>query len=512
MTLSGPDALKSLDDALRDIRREEDDIAKRLAKSAELIAKIREGESELFRQLAAIRLESSTQDELSGQLTKAERDARDALKRHQKELAAAEADLKAKDKQIARLATERTATADKAAAHEAELKALADKVAGTTAASPEYIEKRKQADELVHVAEEAMRKTLQAESDQEEKGKPYRDDPLFMYLWERGYGTKTYRANNLITALDRWVAGLVRYPEARPNFAMLNEIPMRLREHAERQKEKAEAAVAEVVALEEAAVDAAGGKPIRDALEAAINRIEAIDQEMVELEDARDEAAQAQRELAQGSDPAFADAVSTLATSLGRADIQTLLAEARATRTHEDDAIVKQIDDARSRVTEEEEETRDLKARLKTLAARRRELEDIQFEFKKQGYDRPQSTFREDKLVGDLLTDFLRGGISAANYWDQWRRSQNWSAGYDPWRHQRKEDDDDNDRRSGPWGGAFQWPDSSFSGGGTRRSRGGSWGRLPGGFGGSSGGGLSRPRTGSSGSRKQGGFKTGGGF
>lgn len=510
MTLSGPEALRSLDEAVRDIRREEDEIAKRLAKSAELIAKIREGESELFRQLAAIRLETSTQDELSGQLSKAERDARDALKRHQKELAAAEAELKAQDKQIARLATERTETADKAAAHEAELKALADKVAGSTAKTPEYVEKREAADELVHIAEEAMRKTLQAEADQEEKGKPYRDDPLFMYLWERGYGTKTYRANNLITALDRWVAGLVRYPEARPNFAMLNEIPMRLREHAERQKEKAEAAVAEVVALEEAAVDAAGGKPIRAALEAANNRIEAIDAEMVTLEDARDEAAQAQRDLAQGSDPAFAEAVAMLATSLGRADIQTLLAEARATRTHEDDAIVKQIDDARSRVAEEEEETRDLKARLKTLAARRRELEDIQFEFKKQGYDRPQSTFREDKLVGDLLTDFLRGGISAASYWDQWRRSQNWSAGYDPWRHQRSDSDDD--RRSGPWGGAFQWPDSSFSGGGTRRSRGGSWGKLPGGFGGSSGGGFSRPRSGSSGSRKHGGFKTGGGF
>jgi hypothetical protein len=308
------------------------------------------------------------------------------------------------------------------------------------------------------------------------------------------------------------VAGLVRYPEARPNFAMLNEIPLRLREHAERQKQKAEAAVAEVVALEEAAVDAAGGKPVREALAEARSRMEAIDAEVVKLEDARDDAAQAQRELAQGSDPAFASAVSSLAASLGRADVETLLAEARATRTHEDDAIVTQIDDARSRVAEEEEEARDLKARVKTLAARRRELEDIQFEFKKQGYDRPQSTFREDKLVGDLLNDFLRGGISAATYWDQWRRSQNWNSGHDPWRHGRRDDDDDDDddRRTGPWGGGFQWPDSSFSGGGRRA--GGNWGRLPGGFGGGSGGGFSRPRSGSAGTRRHGGFKTGGGF
>jgi hypothetical protein len=512
MTLSGPEALRSLDEALRDIRREEDEIAKRLAKSAELVAKIREGESELFRQLAKVRLEAATQNELTGQLSKAEQDARESLKQHQKALAAAEVELEAHDAAIARLAAERSAVSEAAAKHEATLKALAEKVAGTTAARPEYAEKRRLADEQVHVAEEAMRKTLQAEADQEEKGRPYREDPLFMYLWERGYGTRTYRANNLVTSLDRWVAGLVRFPEARPNFAMLNEIPMRLREHAERQKQKAEAAVAEVVALEEAAVDAAGGKPVREALAEARSRMEAIDAEVVKLEDARDDAAQAQRELAQGSDPAFASAVSSLAASLGRTDVETLLAEARATRTHEDDAIVTQIDDARSRVAEEEEEARDLKARVKTLAARRRELEDIQFEFKKQGYDRPQSTFREDKLVGDLLNDFLRGGISAATYWDQWRRSQNWNSGHDPWRHGRRDDDDDDDddRRTGPWGGGFQWPDSSFSGGGRRA--GGNWGRLPGGFGGGSGGGFSRPRSGSAGTRRHGGFKTGGGF
>ena len=42
----------------------------------------------------------------------------------------------------------------------------------------------------------------QAETDKEEKGKPYRDDPLFMYLWERGYGTTNYRAPPMLRTLD----------------------------------------------------------------------------------------------------------------------------------------------------------------------------------------------------------------------------------------------------------------------------------------------------------------------
>lgn len=521
MTLSGPEALRSLDEALRDIRREEDEIAKRLAKSAELIAKIHETESELFRQLAKVRLDGATQAELTGTLSAAEREARETLKKHQDAMAKAEATLKEHDAAIASLAAERAELMETAEGFERELKALAEKVAADASKTPEYIAKRKTADELRLVAEESMRKTLQAEADREQKGRPYRDDPLFMYLWESGYGTKSYRANNLVTMLDRWVAGLVGYPEARPNFAMLNEIPLRLREHAERQQQKAEAAMAEVLALEEAAVDAAGGKPIREQLKAAEERIAAIDAELVEREDARDEAAKEQRELAQGSDPVFADAIGALAKRLQRADIQTLLAEARATRTDDDDAILKQIDDARSRIGEEEDETREQKSRLKTLATRRRELEDIQYEFKKQGFDNPRSTFREDKLVGDILNEFLRGGITAATYWDQWRRSQNWTGGYDPWHHtdtrrRDDDDDDDDDRRDSPWGGSsFPWPDTSF-GGGTRRS-GGNWGRLPGGFGGGfggggGGGGFSRPRTGSVGTRKHGGFKTGGGF
>ena len=64
MALSGPEALHSLDEALRDIRREEDEIAKRLARSAELVTKMRATEGELFRQLAKVRLDPATQAEL----------------------------------------------------------------------------------------------------------------------------------------------------------------------------------------------------------------------------------------------------------------------------------------------------------------------------------------------------------------------------------------------------------------------------------------------------------------
>ncbi|MGB3336407.1 MAG: hypothetical protein WBA73_04435 [Devosia sp.] len=517
MSIRGPDALNSLDEAMRDIRREEEEVSKRLARSAEKLGKIRENEAELFRQLAQLRLDPAVQGELDGRISAAEDRARTMLKSHTKELSKAEKDIADIDAGLAGLTAERAEVLKAFEGHQAQLKALAGKLGSTIAKDPAFAAKRNQAAELAEVAAQSMRKTEQAEADREEKGKPYRDDPLFMYLWEAGYGTASYRANNLFRYLDGMVANLVGFQKARPNFAMLNEIPLRLREHAERQIANAKAAEAEVDALETAAIDNAGGKPMRDAMEASQQKIDALDAEMVATEDRRDEAAKALGQLSQGGNPAFEGALSELATALGREDMQTLLAEARRTRTGQDDTIVAQIDDARARAREEESETREQNERLKTLADRRRELEDIQWEFKKQRFDDPRSTFRDEKLVGDVLNDFLRGGISAASYWDQWQRSQNWSAGTSDWGGGVGLPNNGRQQRSNsPWpeagGSTFDWPDASFGGGKSKNK--GSSGGFGGGWVGGSGnsGGFSRPRTGSTGTRKHSGFKTGGGF
>ena len=505
MAISGPQALNSLEEALRDIRREEDEISKRLARSSERIGKLRENEADLLRQLAVVRLDPATQSQLAQTISQAELKARDMIKKHAGELASTEEALKTLDATIARLTQDRAAALAEVDRRQAELKALSAKIASAIARDPAYEAKRKAASDLQTVAAESLRKTQQSEADREQKGRPYRDDPLFMYLWNRGYGTRNYQANNLFRWLDGKVAALIGYTAARPNFAMLNELPLRLREHAERQAANAAAAEREVDDLENKAIDAAGGQPVRAAIEDAQRRIAEIDASIVAAEDERDERAKAMRQLAQGGDSAFENALSAFAESLGREDIKTLLAEARRTATAQDDTLIAQIDDIRARIREEDAETSDQKERLKTLATRRRELEDISYEFKKQRYDDPRSTFREDKLVGDLLNDFLRGGIAAATYWDLWRRSQNWSSGTSDWGGGYGLPR--NGRNPWPDNGGFKWPDSSFGGGSSRGSSGGGWGG-----GNSGGGGFSRPRTGSSGNRTSGGFKTGGGF
>jgi hypothetical protein len=197
-----------------------------------------------------------------------------------------------------------------------------------------------------------------------------------------------------------------------------------------------------------------------------------------------------------------------LAASLAHEDVRQLLAHARATESDRDDSLVGQIDALRRQIAEEETEVREDRERLKVLASRRRELEDIEWEFKKSRFDDPRSSFQRDELTGDLLSEFLRGAITAGAYWGHWRDSQRWreSTRQAGGRVGLPRDLMRGAAIRGVTKAAEQIANSIGSGG-----SGSPWGRLPGG--GSSGGGFNRPRrSGSSGGRKHGGFKTGGRF
>ncbi|RYE56144.1 MAG: hypothetical protein EOP20_09305, partial [Hyphomicrobiales bacterium] len=220
MSIGGPQALASLEEAMRDIRREEDDISRRLARTAEVIAKIKESEAELFRQLAQLRLDPTIQAELDGRISSAESRARESLKSHAKAVDQAQKSIE--DLEAARLSlVERRANAVADLANQQKaLDALLADVAARLKTDPAYMEKQQAARTLDEVAGQSMEKTRLAEADREEKGKPYRDDALFMYLWNSGFGTSAYKANNLVRYLDGLVAGLVGFQKARPNYAM----------------------------------------------------------------------------------------------------------------------------------------------------------------------------------------------------------------------------------------------------------------------------------------------------
>ena len=105
-----------------------------------------------------------------------------------------------------------------------------------------------------------------AESDREDKRRPYENNRLFSYLWRRRYRFPEYRALPLFRTMDGWVAGLCRYEEAHRDYRMLLEIPDRLRAHADKLLQEAHAETEALAGLERAALAADGVPELAAAL------------------------------------------------------------------------------------------------------------------------------------------------------------------------------------------------------------------------------------------------------
>jgi hypothetical protein len=422
MTLGGPQVLAALDEALRDIRREEDDILRKLGRGLERLAKVREAEGELLRQMAHGRLTPELEARLGDDVVRTGTEARQALKQRASAMAATAAGLKVIELRVAEQLAARATMLAEITEQQASLRALSPRIAAAVARDPAYEAQRQTVLHLKQVAEAARAKARQADLDRELKGRPFRSDPLFSYLLQRQYGTPAYRAGRITAWLDGRVAALVGYGEARAQYAVLNELPGQLRAHADRQAERAAAAEEELDNLERAAIDAAGGGTLRTALAAAQEAITAIDRELLSLQDERDRAVAVLRRLTAPDASDFEAALRALSRAL-----------ATTVPTGAEDGVGLQLNDLRLRIAEEQADGREQQARLETLAARRHALEDIGFEFKTHRFDDPRSVLRDDDLIGSRLDEVLTGAVGAETYWALLQRAQGWSAGTSDW-------------------------------------------------------------------------------
>ncbi len=111
-----------------------------------------------------------------------------------------------------------------------------------------------------------------ARREQADKIPAYERDPLFRYLARRRYGTATAAGNPVARGLDRWVAGVVQYDDARAKYDFLNELPDHAAGMLEEDRRALAAAVPPLTRLENEVIDRNGLTPvlerIRDEFEA----------------------------------------------------------------------------------------------------------------------------------------------------------------------------------------------------------------------------------------------------
>src|SRR4029453_16030322 len=98
-----------------------------------------------------------------------------------------------------------TAAADVEVALEA-VETLRAQAEAKVQVAPEWQAAKTRRDEADAVATEAEKKATTSEAELGAKKKPYDDDPLFAYLWQRRFGSAAYRAGSIARAIDRMVA------------------------------------------------------------------------------------------------------------------------------------------------------------------------------------------------------------------------------------------------------------------------------------------------------------------
>jgi chromosome segregation ATPase len=481
--IHGRDQLAIIDEHIATSQTGIDSIHRRLEQASQRLTDIRNQTAEEFRRLAKFRLDELTANRVIARLDETDRAVMNLLQRRSRELGELEAGIQQTLDRQSALKAEREAAVRRRDELVTEIDRQAAELRAQLANQEPYRAQEKNAREASAKAERAETKAAQAEADREEKGRPYREDALFMYLWNRRFLTPDYTGGGLTRALDGWVAKRIRYPDARSHYFMLTELPLRLREHAERQKAIAAQEAQQLRDMEDRALQVDGIRPKQEAIQAAKKEIEGIETR-IEAEEKRHEALIEKRAAySSASDELSQQAIQLQMSEIKNDTLSNLYQEAKTTSRPDDDVIVSRIRDLKEEEQSLSADIERLQSELQRQQKSFQEIEELRRRFRRSGYDSGHSYFPGGLDLAALLALLLSGRASGGDVWGRIGREQEFRL---PGRHRHGRDSD---------GGFFP---GGFGGGG------GSGGGFPDIFGGGSGGG--------GGSIGGGGFRTGGGF
>ncbi|RPI80436.1 MAG: hypothetical protein EHM42_12105, partial [Planctomycetaceae bacterium] len=482
---SGTETLASIDQTLQQVRRGMQQVDGEIQTHTQQQVQLRQEQAQQFRELARVQLDQIQQGQVISIFDDAERQVTELLQRRNEKLALLGKHAEQVQARQQDLEAERARQQERIAAASAELDAAEGVVQRELGQQPNYQQQLAQAQKADAIARHAEEKSERVENEHAERGKPYESDRLFLYLWNRRYGTSHYRGFGPFRWLDAWVARLCRYNESRPNYAALQEIPKRLKAHGERARKSADREFAALETLEVAAAEKGGIPPLRKKVEEAQTELDRIDTRIKEQEEQYQSIMNQRSRFAGGEDDDFQKSVEVLVHELQREPIPELLRRAERTPTPADNVMVRRLGD----LERSHEQVEQSLARAKQLHERHldrlQQLEKIRREFKRSRYDDIHSVFPDGAMVGAMLDSFLRGMVSSAEVWNTIQRQH---------RYRRVNADPTFGSGSigGPGGGVWSFPFPPMSGGG--------WsGGFGGGFGGGSGGGFSFPTGGGGG-------------
>jgi hypothetical protein len=126
--------------------------------------------------------------------------------------------------------------------------------------------------------------------------------------------------------------------------------------------------------------------------------------------------------VAGDANPAYNEALATIAAADSENSLANLYAEARRTRTDADEAIVAKLETIATKMSQTEAEINNLRRQVVELSQRRSEMQEVRERFRRSGYDHPQSTFDNESNIGNILGGILEGAVRSGVLWDLLRQ------------------------------------------------------------------------------------------
>lgn len=429
---SGRDVLHHIDASIAQARSGLGDTNRAAAERAARLAAIERTETNAYRIIAGIRLDHLHSDELSRTLGEADEEAEKLIGDHEAALNGLTNELARAREKIERLESDRRKhedALDKAiAAHDRAV----DKTNQRLETDEDYLRRAIALEEANAIVERAEAKLELARADRVAKGAPYENDPLFAYLWARKFATREYSAFFLFAVLDRWVARLIRFRDAKLNYARLLELPERLADHVARVGAAADDIEKSIGAYEREALERDGVNRMRDKAKAARVTLEEIDAAITEAESNHRAIARKHGETAAGRGGPMGDARKLIARALADRSIPDLKVLAAQTLTLEDDHLVDELIRLRRERMEIDEHARALARTVNQHTDILGDLETVRRRFKSARFDSPYSEFPDRGVVSVIVAELLRGAVNERNAWRrlqkaQRRRKRDWS-------------------------------------------------------------------------------------
>ncbi len=424
--MTGRETLGSIERAIRDVSERVDRLNAEVEEINKQKASLLRERVAAFESLARHRTETALADEIIDSADQLSVHVRTILEARQKTLKALKNRAARAHKARAALLEAQRPLNDRIETLEQQLDTIGEQARQALTGDPAYKARADRHDDLQGMVAKAAEKARKSRAEESEKGAPYRSDPLFMYLWQRGYGTPDYDKSGLIRMLDGWVARLIRYQDARRNFSVLTQIPDRLEQHVSRLRELMDAERAALDAMEAQRIEALAGAGFLAQLRDAQSQRENQTTQLQQLNGEISETGLQIKIYAEGDDPSFREAVEKSTAFLQRQRLSTLVREARATPEPADNELVDAITRLADDLDELDAQAKAKRGDLDTALARKQELLRLAAEFRRSGYDHPGSVFEPSSGGEKLVEMLLQGAITAAEYWARSQRNHRW--------------------------------------------------------------------------------------